>query len=78
MHILANSPASASQKLDRLRHALLAFFSYLIDMSKIDCGAIPCSLLKLHIFRASYNKRLPFASGWAAKVDCWETKPSTN
>ncbi len=51
MPILANSPASASQKLDRLRHALLAIFAYLIDMSKMDCGAIPCSLLKLHILQ---------------------------
>ncbi|PIE44597.1 MAG: hypothetical protein CSA45_06240 [Gammaproteobacteria bacterium] len=52
MHISANNPASASQKLDRLRHAFLAILAYLIDMSKIGCGTIPCSLLKLHILRS--------------------------
>ncbi len=49
MPISANNPASASQKLDRLRHAILAIFAYLLDMSKMDCGAIPCSLLELNI-----------------------------
>ncbi len=55
MSISANNPASASQKLGRLRHALLAIFAYLIDMSKTGCGAIPCSLRELHILR-SINK----------------------
>ncbi len=32
--------------------ALLAIFAYLIDMSKIDCGTVPCSLLKLHILQS--------------------------
>ncbi len=30
---------------------LLAILAYLLDMSKIGCSAIPCSLLELNILR---------------------------
>ncbi len=50
MHILANSCVMRLSDHSRVV-GFLAIFAYPIDMSKIDCGAIPCSLLKLHILR---------------------------
>ncbi len=34
---------------------LLAIFAYLIDVSKISSGAIPCSLRELNILRRFLN-----------------------